>query len=399
MTTCQSDNIVWDYAGPIPAQLTLVLTDANVNQSTTNPPPPAITMTLSANIDATVGNWTWPQVNVSSGYYILQGVIPGVTAETDKFFVANGSDTSCIQPQSLTPSQTPIGTSSKKINVGAIVGGTVGGVVVITVALVALLLFRSNSRSRSRQPAAAGRWGGLGSIDDNDPFSAGKIAALERGGHGHGQTESTVGIRGGIDPAAVTPVTANSQDDIYSVDDEKLTSTPPKHRESHPSPYTTNHRRTSTVSSFRNQTCHAAISSAQEGDSIALPVIDTQTEARRRRSADVGRSISAPGRRSQPPMNKPEFPSPEMIRTASGSSVARRASRKPVPHYDEADLETHLAKSNKVEASPFEPESDTDTPSPSTTASTLRNSDRKSSLGDARQMHYLIPDLPLAGNV
>ena len=81
---------------------------------------------LGFNIDATAENWTWQQVDVPSGYYVLEGGVPYVNATSEAFFISNGSDTSCLPTQSATPSQTPISISSNNTNVAAIAGGTVG---------------------------------------------------------------------------------------------------------------------------------------------------------------------------------------------------------------------------------------------------------------------------------
>jgi len=136
-----------------------------------------------------------------------------------------------------------------------------------------------------------------------------------------------------------------------------------------------------------------------------LSVIDMHTEARRRGSVDVvdaSRSISAPGvvRPSQPSPNSPhgmEFLPREMIRSTSDGPTTRRMSRKPVPHYDEANMEPHASQSN-VEVSPFEsPSIDADSSNSSVNSS--RNPIHKSSSGDTQPVHYLIPDMPLGGNV
>jgi len=413
MTTCQSDNITWDYTGPSPAQLTLQITDIYVNQSPTATPPPTVNMTLSANISASDESWYWEQVDVPPGYYIVQGSVLDADSQSNSFFVANGSDTSCLSTtnttQSPTPSPAPVSGSSKKTNIGAIVGGVVGGVVLIGFVLAALLLLHKSGRSQDRRPAAVGRWGGLGSTDDGDPFSGGKITTEGSASRGHGQSESTAGILNDIGPAIATAVTTRLHDDIDSTEDEKNSPTTPASVPDLPPvlPYTAHHRRTSTTSSLHNQTRQPRTSSTLERDSIAMPVIATHTDARRRGSLDVvdhGRSPPAPrtARLSQPFMNSPdkkEILSPEINRSTLGGAGGRRASRKPVPQYDVSDIEADAAwsdLSNIGGRSPFSPPP-IDSHFPNSSTNSSNNPNHKSSPGDPRSLHYLIPDSPPAG--
>lgn len=379
-TTCQSDNITWDYAGPSSAQLTLILTNVDVNQST----PPTVNTTLDSNINATMDSWIWQQVNVPPGYYVLKGFVLDNTSQTDPFFVINGSDTSCLQtqPPTPTPSQTTTSGSSKKVNAGAIAGATVGAVILIAVVFTALL-FQKRRLAQSRRPAIR-RWGGLGSTDSNDPFAGGKM--------GLQNSDAVLGRRTmdsmptDIDPPIATASTTCSHDGMHFADDEKVVSptTYATNGNSRPFPYTATHRRTSTASSFRHQNHQPNSASNISRDSIAMPVIDGNNDALRRGSVDVSdhrRSVSVPSTARQPPANSPykaEFPSSEMVRTVSGSEAVRRTSRKPVPRYDEADLEPVPHSTDTI-------------------ITTTNNSHSQSSSGDVRPLHYLQPDSPLAG--
>lgn len=379
-TTCQSDNITWDYSGPSPAQLTLILTNVNVNQST----PPTVNTTLGSNIDATIDNWIWQQVNVPPGYYILEGFVLDTTSQTNRFLVTNGSDTSCLQtqPPTPTPSQTTTSGSSKKVNAGAIAGATVGAAILIAVVFTALL-FQKRRLAHSRRPAAR-RWGGLGSTDSNDPFSGGKMGLQDSDAILEHRTMDSMPTE--IDPPIATASTTCSHDGMHFADDEKVVSptTYATNGNSRPFPYTTNHRRTSTASSFRHQNHQPNSASNFSRESIAMPVIDGNNDALRRGSVDVSdhhRSVSVPSTARQPPANSPyktEFPSSEMIHAMSGSEAVRRTSRKPVPRYDEADLEPVPHSTHTI-------------------ITTTNNTHSQSSSGDARPLHYLQPDSPLAG--
>jgi len=388
MTTCQTGTIVWNYAGPSPAQLTLGLTDVNVMQSATSTPPPSIVITLASDIDPTIGNWTWEQVDVPSGYYIVNGSVLDANAQTDEFFIANGSDTSCIQTQSSTPSSTPsstttqlpISVSSHKTSVGAIVGGSVGGVIVIGTIIGAVLFSRRDRRLSSRRGAAVGKWGGLGSTGPGDPFTRDKVSTKDTN---HGPSESMGGILNDVDPAIIT--TASSRDD--SLDEEKMASSITSTRKlgSVAVPLNMNtHHRISTSSSGRNRPSTAF-------ERIPMPVIDT-TESHRRFSVDIpghASAISTPDTPRPSPMSprRPGNFSTEAIPMDRSASGSRRTSRKPVPAYDEAEIEAHNGYSNL----PLPPK---DSSSSHTTDNISSSPKNKSIPGDVQPMHLLMPDMP-----
>jgi hypothetical protein len=381
LVTCQSDNITWDYAGPLPAQLTLGITDINIDQNMSTTPPPTIFKTLGFNIDATAENWTWQQVNVPSGYYVIEGGVPDVNATTEAFFIMNGSDTSCLPTQSATPSQTPVSGSSKKTNVAAIAGGTVGGVVVVAVAIMALLLWHRRNRVNSRHGPAVGRWGGLGSSGASDA------------GH-HGPSESMGGILNDIGPAIATAATAGSRDDFTSAEDEKpeLPITSANRHDSVTSlPYPTPLRRASTASLSHNQINQSHAATALQHD-LPFPMPFNDTEGHKRGSvdvADLSYSLSAPGSRLSHASKRRTDPPTEIIPMDRSASGNRRASRKPVPQYDATEIEV---RSSLVDMPPELP-----TMNPQSRNSISNSPKQKSIPLDARPMHYLIPDMPPSG--
>jgi hypothetical protein len=384
MTTCQSATITWLYSGPSPAQLTLQLTDIdlNLNQSTT----PTL-MTLSDNIDATALNWTWEQVDVPSGRYILEGAVLDANTTSNSFFVANGSDTSCLQSipttSTPTPSQMPPPTS-KNTHAAAIAGGIVGGAVLLSVLLGALFLWRKNRQLRSRRGAAVGRWGGLGSnaSSGGDPFTRDKAL--------HGPSESMGGMLHDISPAAAgggNTVTASSRDDFDSVlDSEEKFSSPisPRPDSMVILPYSPTHRRGSSSTAFERHS------------DIPLPPIDTRAYDPRRRSLDSPTTTTAaaadyrhsPG--SSPPSTKisSRKPSAEMIPMDRSASGKRRSSRKPVPQYDDDDAADMQQQSHNVPLPSSEP----------ATTDFGSTPKHKLSSGDVRPVHYLIPDMPQTPN-
>jgi hypothetical protein len=389
MSTCQSANISWDYAGPVLAQLTLKLTDVNVNQSNTTTPPPIITQFLGSNINVTSENWTWQQVNVPSGYYVVEGLVNDNSMQTDPFFIANGSDTSCLdsEPSSSNTNPTstlsPTTTSHKKAKVAAIVGGIIGGAIIIAVVLALLFLRKFSRPSRSRRIANNIRWAKFPSSDSQDPFARGKTSNKNSGqwsasGDNHISTESVSSDLNDI--GAVAPT------EPYSLEDEKVasaSSTKPNASASvAPLPYD-NHQ-TSASSSTSQPPHHNQPRLPLKRDSTNSVHLNPLPESCQHSSMDtldarVERSPSGPS--FPQPTYAPRKSSSEMIpldRSASSRSTSvRRASRKPVPHYDASELGNSEVPVLNSEPGP---------------ATSLNH---RSSLGN---VHYLIPDMPPSNN-
>lgn len=389
MTTCQSGNISWDYGEQALAQLTLKITDANVNQSDITSPPPIITQTLESDIDARVGSWIWLQVNVSSGYYIVEGFVNDSSFQTEPFFIANGSDTSCIS--SLLPSNTaiPSSTSSpRKLKVGAIVGGAVGGAVIIAAILTLLFIRKFNRPRHSTRRAGNVRWAKFPSTDSQDPFGRVNFSGSKSSGQlgSSDERRSTESIGSKLDvvtPAASTDPFGDEKDaSPSSTKSSTLASVIPLSYDngqistsSHPPNYS-RPRVPSTRNSARNS-------------ANALP-FDVLPDSRQHYSLDIldPRVERPPSLPNMPPATYYSHEeSSEMIplgRSSSSRSTGnRRASRKPVPRYDPSELEIQLGATNKVDVPPFNPESEP-----------VSSLNHKLSFGDVRAVHYLIPDMP-----
>ncbi|KAJ7474529.1 hypothetical protein B0H11DRAFT_2236210 [Mycena galericulata] len=219
MTACEPATISWIYSPVAGAstELTLIVT----NQGVPQPPAPSSTVTPSFSIggvkrasfrrDDTVTesitngfinpaehNYTWPIVNVTDGWYVIQANFPIIdaTQNSSSFYVETGSDTSCLGTSTSATSSSPPSTStsnsstasptssgagssssggtlpvdavsSSKVNRGAIAGGVIGGLAVIAAAIAAYFYLRYATASTSPSPRRRGTrtWGGLGSTD------------------------------------------------------------------------------------------------------------------------------------------------------------------------------------------------------------------------------------------
>lgn len=392
MTTCQSGNISWNYSSLASAELTLKLTDVNVNQSGATTPPPNITQTLESNIDVASGSWTWQQVNVSSGYYVVEGSVNDDSTQSEAFFVANGSDTSCILSQSSPSTTTPSIASpstAKRINIGAIVGGIIGGVVIIAAILALLLFCKSKRPSRSSRRPNNVRWAKFPSTDSQDPFATGKFSGNKNSGQWSSSDErrSKESIGSKLDIVAVVPST-----DLFD-DHEK---------EASPSSTKSNTLASVTPMSYDNRQISA--SSASQPPNYSRPRVHSTRNPARNSADAIPFNVHLDSRQhssldildprvdrssipSMPPSTYyPHKSSSEMIplgRSASSRSTSvRRTSRKPVPRYDASELEGH-PHSNNTDLPPFD-----------LGLGPVPNLSHKSSSGDVRPVHYLIPDMP-----
>ncbi|KAJ7192160.1 hypothetical protein GGX14DRAFT_578324 [Mycena pura] len=113
-------------------------------------------------ISANLPNFTWPQVNVSAGWYELQATFAVVTnvAPSVPFYVENGTDVSCLLPAAPPISTSTSTLTSKPTNrVGAssssspranVIGGVIGGLVVL-VGLITACTCYYRYRRRARQ--------------------------------------------------------------------------------------------------------------------------------------------------------------------------------------------------------------------------------------------------------
>ena len=379
LTTCQSANITWNFSGSDTTPITLLITDEEIDQSTLATAPPTVLRTLAESTDAISQTWEWSSVNLTSGYYIIIGSVPGISdQQTSPFFIATGSDRSCLSASSSSSSSThlPTGTSihpagsSKHTNVGAIAGGVIGGVAIILIALFALFFLRRRNRvARGRH----GSWGGVRAT------STDSYAAFTRAGRGTGQN-ATGGVQptgGKFDDIGLTIAVASSQDELPFGEDEKFSPTSSSILHNVPPiAYRPSHANRTSVSSRQSDN---SVSSAIVHRGV--PAVDITDYHRTERSPSVP-VLSRPTTNSS---RIADLSSAEMIpmgRSSSSQSAvgARRTSRKPVPQYDAAELERQSRTSN-VELPSFDFES-------------MQTLNRQSSNGSFGQVHYLIPDMP-----
>ena len=141
---------------------------------------------LSSSLDPAREAFDWPAVTVPEGWYLLTAFIPDASysVQSGRFLVSDNGNTSCAVTSpsssttsgspSITPSQSSAPGTSHRLNVAAITGGVVGGVILLLLSLFVCIFF--NGRSRRSHPFAryrfnkekSGRgWGGLASVDSH----------------------------------------------------------------------------------------------------------------------------------------------------------------------------------------------------------------------------------------
>ena len=199
LTTCSGATIEWMYNRPDPpsSNYPLVVTNIGVDQGTplrreyplvSRQGTTAVNKTL-ININAAMQRANWTQVNVPQGWYRLDFYASTKVLSSNVFAVTNGPDVSCLVAPSQTPSSTPPPPSStstgspsdtsptsvpvrSSVNTGAIAGGVVGGVglLALIAALVLCVFHRRNSRSRNATPTGSmNRTKGQGSKGFHNP--------------------------------------------------------------------------------------------------------------------------------------------------------------------------------------------------------------------------------------
>lgn len=390
VTTCEPAIINWSYAGSEGDTLTLAVTDGNVKQTNINPPPPLVIQPLATNLDPGTLNFTWPQVNLTLGYYVIVGSTASFpSVRSDVFLISLGNDTSCLTVPSSTSSSdtstastsspttssssstTPIPVSTtKKTNIGAIVGGVVGGVLVIAIGIIACLLLRRKKRPSRRSGS------GHHPSDSQDPFTRG----ISTDRHRRGPSDSTFN---NIGPAITTAVTANSNEDLYFENEKDGSPGKASHLTSIAQLAYAGAHRASSSSSLNNQTATTRTSIDQAQGS---------PESRRPHSSlDIADFLRSERSNSAPGAPRPHIsPRTAAIVTAeliplgrSSSGQSRRQSRKPVPHYDASELHTQSSQASLTLGFP--------------SLDTANNLRHKGSSGDVRPVHYLIPDMPQQG--
>jgi len=177
LTTCTRTTIIWMYTRPYPpnSSYPLVVTNAGVDQGGSDTP--SVNMKL-INVNATLEKIDWPEVNVPQGRYRLDFYASTKVLSSNVFAVTNGPNVSClviprqppIWPSSVPPP--PPGTSSTSslsttpstpvaggstVNKGVIAGSAIGGVGVLALiaALVLWVFRRRKSRARNATPTGS----------------------------------------------------------------------------------------------------------------------------------------------------------------------------------------------------------------------------------------------------
>lgn len=391
VTTCQDTLIQWEYAGSSGELLTLGISNVNVTQTGIDPAPPLTIQPLAYDLAPGADNWTWSPVNLTMGYYFVIGGAGKIAAQSDIFLITNGSDTSCLVAPTPTPApsstmvtstsssstrshsvtSSPTGaptSTAKKSNAGAIAGGVVGGILVLLLigGIIMMLMRRKNRSARARRSLS----------DPRDPFTRAKPTGAAR--H-HGPSESTGGMLSDIGPAIATAVDAHSNENLYFGDEKggspgKLSSIDAVAQLAYAGG--AHHRSSSSSSLNQPPTARTSLSHSRASPSNGRrPSLDTADYLRSERS------LSNPSAQRQlPPRTAALIESIPMARSSSGQS--RRASRKPVPQYDESELQATA--------------SEISLPMPLSQDSGIGLRHQGSS-GDVRPVHYLIPDLPPPG--
>jgi len=354
---------------------------------------------------------------------------------------------------SPTLSTVSVSGSSKKHTAGAIAGGVIGGIAFVIALLAAFLLYRRyNGATRSRRgvsglAGANGRWNGLSSLDSgihntlpppggkHGGFGAGGTYPTNNGSLGHGKGHSSpLGSDEDLSTLAEEekPDDRNKSFDYmdtiaplpYNKRRSSITSNGP-YIPSAPSP-THAHPRTRSSGS---QNRVAVLSQLDTGPNLnSVPSSPTRSGSfgRRARQSLDGRvlsgsvdltSITTP---TSPPMSAEMIP---MNRSSSGGNRRTPTTRKPVPTYDASTVgETESVTSPSQAESVISGGHDVFVNAQANQSGSSSNLhyhravspvtksredlrgvglevpfpdlNHKSSFGDGRPLHYLIPDMP-----
>lgn len=429
MTTCTSGLISWNYSRN-EADLLLSVTNIGVDQrydlSRSEKRQTLVDGTILQQLvdtNTTASPWSWSSVNITQGWYEIQGLVlatPNVSSTSEPFFVANGTDVTCLtstSPASSGVSASPSSSVASRKNVAGIVGGVVGAVVGVALAVIAGVCLWSRRRKR---PFIVGRrknqqWGSLKSADSNvRPGESGNQPTSNRS-HAHSESaaavlEDVAGMDGSL---ATTP--AGSDEDAIIMGEEKLVSpasssgmspldtlnTPVHYYPAQiPTPAATESSRSRSVSA------HTSNQSIEQQSQRIRSSMEIST---RRRNERLSMPTLPPPSLSRLPHTpthsqyKEEYPLSPVTATSVNRSVstgaisvtARRTSRKPVPQYDPSAL---LEDTNTDSVSTFtagaESSQSHGTGMGTGAFGTPAGLVHKASFGDGRPVHYLIPDMP-----
>ncbi|KAH7882309.1 hypothetical protein F5I97DRAFT_344769 [Phlebopus sp. FC_14] len=420
MTTCTSGLITWNYSGQ-EAEVELSVTNFGVYQDQQrfalgfilakrqNTAGQMVDQVL-ADTNATSGSWTWSSVNLPEGWYQAEAAMSDFATSSPQFFIANGSDVSCLSGNLSLSSGT---SSSPKSNIGAIIGGVIGGVVGLALVALALTLWfrrrRVPARGHDSRSTNVGRWGSLTSNSSNINAGGNSRNLTNQHYRAHSQSagEMVPVIAG--DKASATTTRGGSDEDATTMGEEKAVtpSSPPGMNPFEaldtPAPY---NRRASTYS-LQSPSVLADSSRSVRASNQSL-----EQQAHRIRSSMESSLYLRTERLSMPvlpPLSLPRTPTSPVRSTTrdeyplspvtplpvnrssslGGSSGTRRTPRKPVPQYDAAELRQDSAQDTQ---STF---TATGESSHSHETRGVPELSHKASFGSHRPVHYLIPDMPL----
>ncbi|KAI6021690.1 hypothetical protein BKA83DRAFT_7746 [Pisolithus microcarpus] len=410
MTTCASASVTWNYGGK-EAYLVMAVTNIGVNQTHSqafgverrqNVASTTVLQTL-VNITAQTESWTWASVNLTQGWYEIQGLVGNLTALSSPFYVSNGSNTSCLSSTS-TPSQSPSATPSPGSVIGALVGVSV---------IVALVIWL---RRRKRSPIGGGfivrnvgRWSSLTSNASSVKHRSNDF--VNRHYRGHTDSTSRAGESVTGSKASNTGPPGDSDDPASERTHSTYSHSPPGMGAYDTSNVPVSHVRHASIHSIQSS-AGAVDRSRSRTMSVRTSNTALEQQAQRIRSSMEGSMCLRTERLSMPaiaPAALDRSPTSPIRRTSDhpagsgGTSVTRSAStsgsatrrtpRKPVPHYDPSELDDALAGQANDTRSTAPSGEDF---SASNSAETIAMSDvsRLPSLGSGRPVHYLIPDLP-----
>lgn len=435
MTTCSSGLISWKYSGKA-VGLLLSVTNIGVSQDYNAllriEARQSINTTIQQQLvdtNTSASSWTWPSVNLTQGWYEIQGLAlstPTVSNDSAPFFISNGTNVSCLTgaPSQGSSTASPSASSAaSKTNVTSIVAGVVGGVAGAALATLAGICLWLRRRKRSLVGGGGSKdrkWGSLSSTSSS--IQPGGNGAQLTGNRFHAHSESAGAIlqdvAGGKAFATTTP--GGSDEDVVVVSEEKLVSpasssgmrpfddalNTPVHFDSHASTYSI---QTPTVV-------------ASEGSRSCGPSIRTSSQSLEQQAQRIRSSMDTSVRRRGERLSMPTLPSPALSRlphlpthtqeeypltpvpptpinrsisAGAVSMTARRTPRKPVPQYDSSLL---LEDKNTDSVSTFtagaESSQSHGTGFGAGAYGTPSDLVHKASFGNGRPVHYLIPDMP-----
>lgn len=371
--------------------------------------------------DTAAQSWTWSSVNVTQGWYEIEGVVS--TASTVKnnsapFFISNGTNVACLTGTS--PDSTSL-YASPNTNVASIVGGVFGAVVGLLLVAIGVYWWKRKRQfvggggSRNRQ------WGSLKST--NSSIQPGSNGAQVATSHFRAHTESMGAIlRDDVGGKASVPVTpGGSDEDVTTTGEEKLISPASSSGMSPFDALNTPAHYDRRGSMYSVQTPTSATNEGSWSRSAPRRISNQSLEQQAQR---IRSSMETSVRRRSERLSMPTVPSPSLSRiphspthmqpkeeyalspvtpipvnrsisTGAVSMTTRRASRKPVPHYDASLL---LEDTNADSVSTFtagaESSQSHGTGIATGTYGTPPDLAHKASFGDGRPVHYLIPDMP-----